>query len=419
MKIKSLILIILFFVQSFCVFAQKAPLDKAPSDKNKKKSSLSKIDRSFEIGLILLDTNFANSLLKAPDLLKEVIIVDLDELANGFNLNLGVNITPIYFKFKTKEGWGLGFSTDIKAAGILNLSGNMLTLNEAIKENSDIGGAVFASAALNSFFEVQKLQVKIAPSLFYTLAYIAPPKNVPSSVVYTLDYSNGTVMCIDYDTRIYMGYSLEDGNFSLTSTPGLDFTVGFEYPLAKEIGLAKIFPFLDFDIGLDLNNIPFIPSSVTDYTQVKGRVGKDKPIKLINKDDDDDESLFSSDGVVKGERVKQVNRPFKMILHLDYRPLFGAKLLTITPVIGFCHNELYYDPFSLEAGLYACLNFDDLFLIKAGYNYTDRLFVNSLAFAINLKACEIDIGFDLRSQEAGQVWSGTGFGINFGLKFGW
>jgi hypothetical protein len=414
MKIKSLILIILFLVQSFCVFAKEAPLDK-----NKKKNSSSIQDRSFEIGLMLLNVNFANNFLSAPDLLQDVIIIDLDKLTDGFKINLGVNITPFYFNFKTKDGWGLGLSTDIDAAGILNISGNMLTLNEAVKDNSDVGGAVFSSAALNSFFDIQKFKVKIAPSLFYTLAYITPPKNTPSSIVYTLDYTDGTVMCIDYDTRVYMGYTLEDNQFSLSSTPGLDFTVGFEYPLAKGIGLTDILPFLDFDIGFDLFNIPFIPSTVSNYMQVKGRIGRDEPIKLIDKDEDDDGNLFSSDGLVKAEKIVQINRPFKMILRLDWRPLLGKKLLTITPVIGFCHNELYSDPLSLETGLNACLNFNDLFLIKAGYNYTDRMFVNSIGFAINTKACEIDIGFNLRAHDAAQVWNGTGFGVNLGLKFGW
>jgi len=415
MKIKSLILIILFLVQSFCVFAKEAP-----SDKNNKKNSLSTQDKSFEMGLMLLNVDFTNSFLSMSDFFKEVIVIDLDKLADGFKMNFGLSATPIYFKFKINEVWGLGLSTDISAAGILNISGNMLSLNEAVKDNSDIGGAVFSSVALISFFDVQKFKVNINPSLFFTLAYITPPKNTPSSVVYTLDYSDGTVMCIDYSTRIYTGYSLEDKKLSLTSNMGLDFTVGFEYPIAKEIGLTDTLPFLDFDISLDLINIPFIPSTMTDYMQVKGRIGKDNPIKLINKDDeDDDESLFSSDGIVKGEKVVQVYRPFKMIVRADWRPLFGSKLLTVTPVIGFCNNELYYDPFSLEVGLYAGLNIGGIFLIKAGYNYTDRMFVNSLGFAFIIKTCEIDIGFDLRSQKAAQVWSGSGFGVNFGLKFGW
>jgi len=414
MKIKSLVLIILFFVQSFCVFTLETPLNK-----NGEKASFLIQDRSLEIGLAFLNVNFANNFLSATDIFQDVIIIDLDKLGDGLKFNLGVSATPIYFKFKTEEGWGFGFSTDIYAIGVLNISGNMLSFNEAFKDNSDVGGAVFSSAAVNSFFDVEGFKIKISPSLFYTLAYIAPPKNMPSSVVYTLDYSDGTVICIDYAARLYTGYLFEDNKFSLTSNPGLDFTVGFEYPLAKGIGLTDTMPFLDFDVSLDLINIPFIQATMTNYKKIKGRVGGDKPIKIINKDDDDDDGLLSSDEIVDEKKIIQINRPFKMIARADWRPLGGNKFLTITPVIGFCHNDLYYKPFSLEAGLNACLNFGNLFLIKAGLSYEDRVFVNSLGLAISFRAFELDIGVDLRSQEFAQVWRGAGLGVNLGLKFGW
>jgi len=417
MRIKSLVLIILFLVQSFCVFAQGNL-----SDKNKKKNSSLIKDRSFEIGVMFLNANLANNFLSVPDILKDVIIIDLDKLADGFKFNLGISAAPIYFKFRAEEGWGLGLSTDINAIGVLNISGNMLSFSEAIKDNSDVGGAVFTSAALNSFFDAEGFKIKISPSVFYTLAYIAPPKNMPSSIVYTLDYSNGTEICIDYAARVYTGYSLEDNKISLTSNPGLDFTVGLEYPLAKGIGLTDAAPFLDFDIGLDLINIPFIPSTMKDYKKVKGRVGKDEPIKLFNKDDDDEDDdggLLSSDEIVSEKKIIQVSRPFKMILRADWRPFNGKKFLTITPVIGFYYNDLYYKPFSLETGLNACLNFGDLFLIKTGFNYTDRLFINNIGLTLNFRAFELDIGADFRAHKISQIWKGTGLGVNFGLKFGW
>jgi len=416
MKIKSLVLIILFLVQSFCVFAQETP-----SDKPNEKTSSSIKDRSFEIGLALLNVNFANNFLSATDIFQEVIIIDLDKLEDGLKFNFGINASPFYFKFKTKEGWGFGLSTDVNAIGVIDISGNMLRINEAVKDPSDVGGAVFSSATVNSFLEVEGFKINVSPSLFFTLAYIAPPKNVPSSVVYTLDYSDdGTVICIDYAARVYMGYLFEDNKFSLTSNPGLDFTIGLEYPLAKGIGLTDTMPFLDFDVGLDLLNIPFIPSTMTDYMKIKGRVGKDEPIKIVNRDEkDEDEDLVSSDDITNEEKIIQVNRPFKMIARVDWRPLNGNKFLTITPVIGFCHNNLYYEPFSLETGLNLCLNFGNLFLIKTGFNYTDRLFVTNLGFILNFRAFELDIGVDLRAQEISQALSGTGLGVNLGLKFGW
>lgn len=407
---KSVLIIFLLLVQTFCIFAQN-------KTENKKKLLVS--ERSFEFGLAYFNVNFANSFLTISDFLKEVIIIDLDKLADGFNFNLGANVTPLYFNIRSKEGWGIGLSVNINAIGVLNLSGNLLSINEAIKDNSDIGGAVFSSATLNTFFSVEDLKVKINPSMYYTLAYVTPPKYTPSSLIYTLDYSNGTVMCIDYAVRIYKGYALEGNKFSFTSNPGLDFSIGFEYPLAKKIGLTGIFSFLDFDLSLDIINIPFIPSVMADCTMIKGRIGRDEPIKLINNDDEDDGGLISSDEIFKGEKLVKVSRPFRMIVKADWRPLFGSKFITVTPVIGFCYSDLYYNPVSMEAGLNACLNFGNLFLLKAGFNYTERIFVNNFGITFNSKGFEFDIGVDFRSNKFIQIWSGTGVGLNFGLKFGW
>jgi len=402
---KILIIFFLIFVP-FCVFAK---------DKTEKKKTL---DRSFEIGLLNIDINFANSFLTIKDFFQEVIIIDLDKLSDGFKINFGLNIVPLYINYNSKKGWGFGLSAGVSAFGVINLSGNMLSLSEAVKDDSDVGGAVFSSLTLNTFYDVKKLKIKFNPSLYNALAYVAPPRNMTSSVIYTLDYSDGTVMNIDYASRVYIGYSLED-RFSITSNPGLDFTVGMEYPLAKEIGLTEKLPILDFDVALDFINIPFIPSTLTDYIQVKGRVGKDTPIKLINKDDDDDSEFISSDGMVEGNKVVQVKRPFKMLIRADWRPLFGNKFFTITPVIGFCCSEFYYQPFSFEGGLNASFNLSSIFVLKAGLNYTDRMFVNNLGVVLNSKLLEFDIGLNLRSQEISQLWKGAGLGVNFGFKLGW
>jgi len=272
---KKWTIIFLFFIQSICIFAQDNSLGGDTSANTGKKKSALLPDRSFEIGLLCFNLNLANNILSVPDILQEVIIIDLDKLADGFKFNLGLNAAPLYFNYKSKNGWGFGLSADIEAVGILNISGNMLNIKEAVKDNSDISGAVFSSATINTFFTLQKVKVKFNPSLFNALAYVKPPKDMPSSVVYTMDYSNGTVAYIDYDVQIYTGYSLDDNKFSITSKPGMDFCVGLEYPLAKDAGLTDISPYLDFDVGLDLINFPVIPSTMTDYKLIKGKIGKD------------------------------------------------------------------------------------------------------------------------------------------------
>jgi hypothetical protein len=425
MKRFSYLFIIFFFIQSFCLFADEGiePFGNDPLDISGRKKSLDIEDRSIEVGLAHLNVNFANNFLTISEVFQDVIVIDIDKLADGFMFNLGLSVTPFYFTYTTKKGWGFGLSTGIEGIGILGLSGNMLTISETVRDNSDISGALFASATIKTFFNVQQFKVKVNPSLYYTLAYITPSPKSPASLIYTLDYSNGTVMCVDYDMRIYTGFPLDsDDGFSLTAKPGLDFSVGVEYPLAKEIGLSKKFPFLDFDVSLDLVNVPFIPSTMSDYKQVKGRIGSDKSISFFG-DDDEGGDFFSSFGTTdeseNGQDEINVSRPFKMIASANWRPINGKRLLTITPVIGFCHNDLYYQPFSLELGINACLNLSNFFLVKAGINYTDRLYINSLGIAFNLRAFELDIGADLRSQTFAQSWTGMGLGLNFGLKFGW
>jgi len=406
------LLVIFLFMHSFCLYADAA-------------KSSEKEARSFEIGLANLNVNFFNSFLSIEEVFHDVVVIDIDKLSDGFRLNFGLNVTPFYFTFNSKKGWSFGLSTEVETIGILGVSGKMLTISQAVKDNSDISGALFASATINTSFYMQKFKVNLNPSLFYALAYITPSPGSSSGIMYKLDYPDGgTVLCVDYDIRLYTGFPLDsnDGS-SLTSKPGLDFSIGVEYPLAKETGLSKILPFLDFDLSLNLIHVPFIPSKITDYKQIKGRMGSDKPITFFNGDSNTDDNFFSSFDTNSapeiGKEEIEVSRPFKMILSADWRPLFGAKLLTISPLIGFCYNSLYYEPFSFEIGVNGCLNLANFFMFKVGFNYTDRIFINSVGIVINLRVFELDIGADLRSQTVPQSWTGGGFGVNVGLKFGW
>jgi hypothetical protein len=416
MKKFTLLFIIFLFVMSFCLYAQSEPFGDDQLDKTEKKK-FGFQERGFELGLAHVNANFGNNFLSIKEVFQDVIIVDLDKLADGFMVNFGLDVTPFYFTYKSEKKWGFGLSTDIEGIGLLGLSGNMLTLSEAVKENSDLGGALFASATINTFFNLQKFKVRVNPSLFYSLFYVTSSPKKSSSLEYTLDYSDGTVLCADYDIRIYTGFLLDEG-FTLTAKPGFDFTMGVTYPLAEDMNLTK---YLDFEVSLDLINVPFIPSKMTDYTQINGRIGGDKPIEFFGDNGVDFSSFDSNNESETGNYEIGVYRPFKMIVSADWRPLSGdlSKMLTVTPVIGFCHNELYYNPFSLEIGINAKLSLANFFLVKAGLNYTDRMFVNSFGIGLNVRAFELDIGADLRSQDAAQSWAGAGFGLNVGLKFGW
>ncbi|MCL2181248.1 MAG: hypothetical protein FWB83_08980, partial [Treponema sp.] len=315
--------------------------------------------------------------------------------------------------------WGFGLSTAVDAYGILNLSGEMLSFNVVSGEKSDVSGAVFASASINTFFHIERFKLKVSPSIFYAAAYATP-----GNITYTLaNNSNGTsTIVLGYDMYVYTPFSMEkfkDGNFCLTGTPGFDVSVGLEYPLSRAIGITDVLPFLDMDVGLDFINIPIIASTLTDYMLVSGGVEK-YDFNIFDEIEDLMKEFGNLDPDTEyGNASQALDRPFKMLAWLNWRPLLGSRLLTINPVVGFSVNHLYSDVFAFEGGINACLNLANLLRVSAGVNYLDRLWVNSIDIALNLRAIELNLGASLRSPDFLASWAAAGLGINLGLKIGW
>jgi len=365
-------------------------------------------DRGFEIGLNA-DAHAANSFLSIDQLLRETVVIDLDELAKGFDMNLGINAAPLYFSIDSKKGWGFGLSTNVEAAGILGISGNLLSFKEADNDKSGVSGAIFASAGIDVFFHAGLFKVKIRPSVYYAIAYMKP------DITYNYNIDNGTGLSLSYDMRIYTAFPLDGDNYSLTAAPGFDFSFGLEYPLSKAMGFDGM-PLLDFDVGLDMINIPIVSSRLNNYVQTKNKIGSDgslgEGLDGMFLDFDPLSDLYFGEGSVN------VARPFRAAVWANWR-LLGNNLLTLTPSIGFSINELYLEPFSIEYGLKARLDLANLFIVTAGVSYEDRMWVNSVDLALNFRAIELDVGVDIRSQEFLKSWDGRGVGVKVGLKFGW
>jgi hypothetical protein len=368
-------------------------------------------DRTVEIGLNA-KAGFTNDFLSAKDFFQETFVLDLDDIQNGLKMNFDANAFPLYFNYNNKNNCGFGLSINADVYGILGLSGKMLSFNEAVDSKSDISAAVFAEVGVPVSFHLRKLKIKIKPAVFLPVIYAI------SDISYTFSSDNrGTVLNLAYDVNVYSAFSLE--NYSgLTASPGGDIQLGVEYPLSMALGLSDKLSFLDFDIGLDIINIPILPSSMRDYMIISGNIGDDKPFVFGN-DMNNMDNLFTFNSETKyGKGERKVRRPFKTLVWANWRP-FGIRLITITPEIGFAINPLYIKPFSMEAGLKARLDISNLFITTFGMGYHDRLWKNSLDLAFNFRAFELDIGADLRSQKFAKSWTGSGLGVNVGLKFGW
>jgi len=419
MKKIFLLLIISFVVMPFCLYADDE-FDESennffeddvefPHDPN---GPLRIKNRAVEIGFLHTRFGFSNNFLTFGEIFSEKLVLDIDKLEDGLKINMDVGLTPFYFTYSKNNNWGFGLSFGVDAAGGVDISGNLLTFKEAVDDKSDVGGAAFAQIQFSGFFHIKKFKIKVKPSLYYPLFYVEPD--------FSYTYQNttdGTIIDLKYKLRAYTPVSTEGSSHSLSSVLGVDFFLGAEYPLSEVLGLSDKSSILNFDVGVDLINIPMVPAQMKNYMEISGRLGGDTPINL-SEDGFDSFSTDTNDS--SGEEKKYTLRPFKMLFWADWQP-FKIKIINISfiPILGFSISPLYSQPASFEGGIKARLDLSNLFIATFGIGYYDRIWKNSLDFALNFRAFEFDLGVDLRSSNFVKSWSGGGFGVNLGFKFGW
>ena len=372
------------------------------------------MNRIVEIGLLNLNIGFSNNFLSANNFFRETLVLNLDDLEKGLIINLGAVISPFFFNYNKSENRGFGISTGLNVTGNFDFSGNMLTFNEVIEEKSDIGGAVFTEFRLHFLTSLINFKIKIKPALYIPLLYFKP------EISYTYNnIDDGTIFRIGYDFKLFTAWPQENfpNEFRITAFPGVDFHVGVEYPLSEVLNLSSVNGLLNFDLGLDIINVPIIPSIMKDYMELAGLIGREEPIDFFD-DDFDLGSFVNSEEVVYGQADEIILRPFKILAWANWRP-FGNQFVTFTPTLGFAVNPLYNKPVSPEAGIKTRINFGDMIIITPGIGYEDRLWKNAISFIFNLRIIQLDLGIGFQAQNFIQSWAGNGFGMDFGLKFGW
>ena len=370
-------------------------------------------DRGFEMSLFYFnDIHFANNYLTTNMIFSEIINFDLDDIPPVFRMQMNAVVTPFYFKYNSKRGWGFGLETQIQLTGFTGLNFDLTKISDAKDKKTDFGFAVYSNVTPNAFFHIRNFKVSVMPTFFTPQAY------AKSSISYTLDGAN-SYADIKYDIDMYLPFVYDDmedsgGLPKFTNLTGFDLSASVEYPLSRELGLEEIHSILNFDVGAGFYALPFIPATMKDGVSIKGSASIDgseditNP-KVVNNFDGDPQSF---------SRNKYIYRPFTMHFWANWRP-FGTELLTVTPLLGFSVNTLYVEPGSIEGGITGHLNLSNLFHVKVGINYMDRMWINSLFLALNLRAVEFNIGTSLRSQDFVRSWEGGGFGITLGMKYGW
>jgi len=431
-----------------------AEKEKVVEKKPKEKGLFRIPNRNVETGILNFNLGASNDYITALEYFREKVSLDIDKLSSGLNINANIFLSPVFFNYNKNDKWGYGLSTGLDIFGIAGFNGKMLTLQEAEAESSDIGAGVFAEVNVHGFLTVQKLKIKLKPAVYYPLLYAKPEKFSYTYVNKTENGIDETFIKMELDTRVYTPFPLDndydfkditnifgtikDAINGISARPGVDFSIRAEYPLSDVLGLTEKINFLDFDVGIDIINIPLYRSVMEDYIPITASLGSDEPIDIINdvlngdtEDIDLDKYLDYGIGDPGKEKIN-ITRPFKILISANWRP-FGSPIkkdsnesgklkrewLTFTPILGFSINPIYFKPFSFEGGIKTRFSFINFFIASLNIGYYDRLWKNSLDLALNLRLFEIDLGASLQSADFLKSWSGGGFGASFGLKFGW
>jgi hypothetical protein len=379
-----------------------------------------------------------DDIVKSPGLIwNEPIVVNLDHFFNGFKFNFGANIKPFSINFNWKDMWGFGLDiAHVDITGNMSLSGNLVTASEAEEDKFGVGGAVFVDVGIPVFFHYGDFKIKLRPAVYVPLAYTEP------KVTYTYkEVANGTRYEINYDVRVYSPISMEGLDQGMDALTQRLADNAWDIPnnnLGYDFRLSVEYPWLDnLDIGVDMANIPFAAAKLNHYVHMNDSLWVDTSkidiLDFLEKDEDgnfkdidlDDlkgevfdypeefsaEYKYSADG-------KKIYRPFAMVFYANYRPL-ETQSLTLIPSFGFSINPLYTQVGAVEGGITVRLDAVNMFITTLGIHYNDRKWINSIDFALNLRAFEFDLGISSQSQNFVRSWQGAGLGVNIGLKFGW
>lgn len=382
--------LLLIFAFLFCLFSAVAADEQAEPFRVR--------DRMLEVGFAGINYGFSNNFIGVFGLLPQGV-VDIDNVNNDLSVKSNTLFMPRYFSYRRDNIWGIGFSTTFEAFGFANVPESLLSLGEARNDTSVIRAAAFTGINAFGFFHIQNLKVRLGTSLLQPIGFVI------ANAYYT-NYTGGdkAEMGLSYFLRVYTMGPLENSTGGISSLPGVDFSIGFEYPLSGS-----------FTAGLDIANIPFIPSILGSYMELVG-------FASINElEDFDDFGNFlesNSGGIIHGASNRRLFRPFKMLAWADWRPL-ESELLSVIPSFGFAVNALYVQPVSAEGGFIVRLNFSNLFIPSIGVSYTDRLWKNSLDLILNFRFFELNFGLDMRAENFVQSWQGYAFGVRVGFKLGW
>jgi hypothetical protein len=405
--------------------------------------------RYFEFGI--LNINFALLGLDVGRMLKGELF-DFTGFnpakINDFSVDIGIFTNPVYFKVFVKDAFYLDFFTsadfnvnfDLPSKTIdtlMNLIDMVNTpppgaendidkykeyLNNYMKRLKTIDSGMGASASMfaemglgvsKTFFN-NRLYIRTAPSLFFTLLYME------QSTANLKSYSNNNEYGLQGDgvMKLYSAWDL-GMDVNPFASPGVDLTLEACYALLPVL-----------DTGISVSHIPIIPSTLNHSKSIDVS-GVTMNVKVPSRPEDIAELIQNPNSVISinildpeylmknsDDENKMVMRPTRFDLYVLVKP-FKSPLLIVRPDAGLTVNSVIA-PVLFNWALDVQFNAPAIFSVFAGTGLTENVWMQRAGIMLDFHAFEIDIAAALTGKTFVDCFSdqkGLSLGIGFKLGF--
>lgn len=394
------------------------------------------------------DLGFANSYFSLSDFLKEVVVIDFNDMAektsDGLMLNFDSNVwTDFNLNFGKK--FHLGFHANVDAAtrfvlsqDIIDFIANGNELDKPINASLAGGADIFATTGLTFGTMINKFKVRVGSNVFVPLVHIENARVECSAVANsdgtnevkgkalvdfylpTVVNSNGTFSSFDelFSDEYF------NGLLELNSYAGFDLEASVEYPL---------FNFLD--LGVYVKNIPLVPAKLYSKAVIEKEFEMSTTSLLdgfevtsSEESDESDESEATEIGTYEVfETPKEIARKFEFGAVAAIRP-FGEKLLAIRPRIGFAFDDPSQltiesfkntiNNFGFSFGVNAELNFLYFFHLYADSAYDSAIWTQQFGLGVDIHFVEVTMNFASQGTDFVGSFLGSGLKAKLGVKIG-
>lgn len=386
-------------------------------------AELYKPHRFVEVG-VTATAGASNNYFSATDYLHKEVVVDLRKIAeempeDGLYLDTLVQ-TQAFINFNFGQRFRLGLFTGIEGSGGLNIEKDLFDLlgkGYSVGETKNIAikghGDVFATAGLSYATRIGSFGIKITPTYFVPIAYVADA----SATVSVTNTESGAIRAsayapVDIYTVIDMEHVKDDGVTAeqineAAKNGGIDLSLAIEKPL-----------FNSLDVGV-FTRIPIVPGTLK-HKMTANVYAYYTENNLLGYLDETEESEHDHgvDDIVYTSGSYKAHRPFRLGAEAAWRP-FG-NLLTFRPEVAVAARN----PYSQDMQIYAEYSFGaelslfNIIGINASTAYQNQVFVQSLGLMLNIRLLEIDAGASLRGADFANSFNYTGFGAFISVKAG-